>query len=444
MTTPLIRGARSGVRALCAVAAVVTAVTLLPTAAEAQATRGDYARAEQLLPWNAQELLIDDAVRARWMPGDRFWYRNRGASGWEFMVVEMATGAKRRAFDHGRLASALSIAADTTFDVARLPFRDLTWVDGDRAIRFSVARGKNWTCELTSYRCTGPDTLPLSKPSEVKSPDGSMVAYERGGNLYVRPAAGGAEKALTTDGTPDWGYALSNIGCCQQVTNVRNKTELRPQMLWSPDSKRLVATKWDQRNVRLMHLLETKNPGPVLHSYRYALPGDSVIPRFDLHVFDVAAGRGAKVDVPQMDAINTTCCWLSTDTVWKDVRWGSGGEALYFTAGKRGNRELTLMAADPASGRARTILTERGKTFVETNQFSGGIPNWRVLSGGREVVWWSERDGWGHLYLVNGETGEIRNRITSGDWLVADVLWIDEVGRWVYYTAVGREPGRNP
>ena len=444
MSTSLPRRVRFGAMALCAAATALGAVTMVAAPAGAQATRNDYARAEQLLPWHAQELLINDAVRPRWIAGDRFWFRNRGATGWEFMVVEMATGAKRRAFDHARLASALSIAADTTFDVARLPFRDLTWVDGDRAIRFSVARGKNWTCDLTSYQCTGPDTLALTKASEVKSPDGAMVAYERGGNLYVRPTAGGAEKALTTDGTPDWGYALSNIGCCGQVTSVRNKAELRPQVLWSPDSKRLVATKWDQRNVRLMHLLETKNPGPVLHSYRYALPGDSVIPRFDLHVFDVTAGRGAKVDIPPMDAVNTTCCWLMTDTVWKDVRWGAGSEALFFTAGKRGNRELTLMSADPVTGTARPILTERGKTFVETNQFSGGIPNWRVLAGGTDIVWWSERDGWGHLYLVNGQTGEIRNRITSGDWLVADVLWIDEAARWVYYTAVGREPGRDP
>ncbi len=424
-----------GALAVCAAVAVP---------ATAQVTRNDYARAEQLLPWNAQELVINDAVRPRWMAGDRFWYRNRGPGGWEFLTVDMATGARRPAFDHARLASALSMAADTTYDSHRLPFRELAWVNAGRAIRFSLGRGKQWTCDVASYQCTGPDTLPLAKASEVTSPNGEWVAYERDGNLYVRPSAGGAEKALTTDGSDDWGYGLSNIGCCQQVTNERDKTELRPLVLWSPDSKRLATTKWDQRNVRMMYLLETRNPGPILHSYRYALPGDSVIPKFDLHVFDVAAGRGVKVNVPQIDAVNTTCCWLSTDSVWKDVRWGSGSDALYFTAGKRGFRELALMTADPASGSARTILTERGKTFVETNQYSGGIPNWRPVGNGNEVVWWSERDGWGHLYLVNGQTGEIRTRITSGDWLVADLLWVDEATRSVYFTAVGREPGRNP
>ncbi|MFN8668987.1 MAG: DPP IV N-terminal domain-containing protein [Gemmatimonadaceae bacterium] len=418
--------------------------SLAPRMVQAQPTRTDYARAEQLLPWNVQELILDDAIRPRWMPGDRFWYRNRGAKGWEFLVVEMATGTRRPAFDHARLASSLSSAADTTYDSTRLPFQSIAWTDGEKGIRFSVGRRKTWTCDLTTYACTGPDTLPLDKPSEVKSPDGKWVAYERSGNVYVRAAGGGQERALTTDGNADWGYGLSNIGCCQQVTNVRNKTEQRPLVLWSPDSKRLVTTKWDQRGVRLMHLLETKNPGPVLHSYRYALPGDSVIPRFDLHVFDVASGKGAKVDWPTMDAVNTTCCWMTTDTVWKDVRWGAGSDQLFFTAPRRGNHELTLVAADPATGSARQVLKEVGKTFVETSQFSGGIPNWRPLAGGNEVVWWSERDGWGHLYLVDAKSGAVKNRITSGDFLVAELLWVDEALRWAYFTAVGREPGRDP
>lgn len=422
----------------------VLALSALPDTLSAQPTRTDYARAEQLLSWNAQELVIDDAIRPRWMAGDRFWYRNRGEKGWEFLVVDMATGVKRPAFDHARLASALSLAADTTYDSGRLPFQTISWLDGDKRIRFSVGRRKSWTCDVTEYRCVGPDTLPVEKASEVRSPDGKWVAFERGGNLFVRATAGGDERQLTTDGSADWGYGLANIGCCSQVTTVRNRTELRPVLSWSPDSRKVVTTRFDQRNVRLMHLLETKNPGPVLHSYRYALPGDSIIPRYDLHVFDVGSGKGVKIDWPTMDAVNTTCCWFMTDTVWKDVKWGAGSDQLYFTAGKRGNHELTLVAADPSTGSARAILKETGKTFVETNQYSGGLPNWRPLSGGNEVIWWSERDGWGHLYLVDAKSGAIKNRVTSGDWLVSEVLWVDETLRWVYFTGVGREPKLDP
>src|SRR5215204_986278 len=437
--------------------AAITLAAVVATAAGARAqatgdgsrapvevTATDYARAEALIAWNARELVIDDAVSPRWTSAHGFWYRNRGAKGYEFLAVDAATGAKRPLFDAVRLASVLSQRADTAYDPMKLPFRDLTLSRDGRAIQFDVGKKRWWTCDIVAYTCTGPDSTPRIKPSEVKSPDGKWVAYERGGNLYVRAAEGGAETALTTDGTQDYGYALSNIGCCQQVTNIRNKTELRPYVLWSPDSKRLITHRWDQRNVRQMYLLETKSPGPILHSYRYALPGDSVIPTFDYYDFDIASRKGTRVNVGPLDAVNTTCCWLSTDTTWKDVRWASGSDEFLFTAGKRGFHELTLMAADARTGTTRTILKETGKTFVETNQNSGGIPNWRPVSNGKQVVWWSERDGWGHLYLVDATTGAIKNRITSGAWLVSDVLYVDEALRYVYFTGRGREAGRDP
>ncbi|MFN8574048.1 MAG: DPP IV N-terminal domain-containing protein [Gemmatimonadaceae bacterium] len=412
----------------------------------AQGTRSDYVRAEQLLGWNAQELLLHDGVRPRWVGTDRFWYRDRGPKGYEFVMVDAATGTKRPVFDQVRLAASLSQAADTAYEPYKLPFRDFQLSADGKVVRFSVARRKFWSCDVTTYACTGPDTVPNEKPSEVKSPDGKWVALERGGNLYVRPAGGGEEVQLTTDGNADYGYGLANIGCCQQVTNVRSKAELRPYVLWSPDSRRLITHKWDQRGVRQMALLETKSPGPVLYQYRYALPGDSVIPKFDLYVFELSSRRGVRVDVPPQDVVNTSCCWLSTDTVWKDVRWGapSGSDQLFFTSGKRGFHELTLYAADAASGKARSVLKESGPTFIETNQNSGGVPNWRPIAGGKEVVWWSERDGYGHLYLVDAATGAIKNRITSGDWMVSDLLWIDEALRYVYFTGRGREAGRDP
>ena len=412
--------------------------------APVEVTATDYARAEALIGWNARELVIDAAVSPRWTSAHGFWYRNRGRKGYDYLAVDAATGVKRPLFDAVRLASELSQRADTAYDPTKLPFSDLTLVRDGKAIQFDVGKKRWWTCDIVAYTCTGPDSTPMVKPSEVKSPDKKWVAYERGGNLYLRGTEGGAETALTTDGTPDYGYALSNIGCCQQVTNVRNKTELRPYVLWSPDSKRLITHKWDQRNVRQMHLMEVKSPGGVLHSYRYALPGDSVIPTFEYHIFDVTSRKGTRVNVGPLEPVNTTCCWLSTDTTWKDVRWSNGSDELLFTAGKRGFHELTLMAANAGTGTTRTVLKETGKTFVETNQNSGGIPNWRPVGGGKQVVWWSERDGWGHLYLVDAATGAIRNRITSGAWIVSDLLSVDEALGYVYFTGRGREAGRDP
>lgn len=412
--------------------------------AGAQGTRTDYARAEQLLNWNTNELVVNGPVRPNWLTGDRFWFQNRGPSGYEYLIVDMATGTRRMAFDHARLTAALSIAADTSYDPARPPFRDLIWVNNEQSVRFSTGRKASWTCNIVTYECAGPDTLPVQKRSEIASPDGKWVAYTNAGNLFVRPTAGGAPTQLTQDGSPDYGYGLTNIGCCQQVTNVRQANELPPVLSWSPDSRFIATHKWDQRNVRQMHLLETKNPGPILHSYRYALPGDSVIPKFELVVLNVTSGTMTPVQQSAQEAVNTSCCWLTSDTVWKDLRWSPQSNQLYFTVGKRSFDELDLFAADPATGTAKRLVHETAKTFVETNQNSGGIPNWRPLSNGSEVIWWSERDGWGHLYLVDAATASIRTRITAGDWIVSDLLHVDETARWAYFTARGREPGRDP
>jgi dipeptidyl aminopeptidase/acylaminoacyl peptidase len=419
-------------------------VLAAPAALGAQVTKTDYARAEQMLGWHTQELSFDEAVRPNWMSGDRLWYRNRGPNGYQFLVLDMATGTRTPAFDHARLAAALSEAADTSYDARKLPFREIQFVNDGKAVRVATRKGKNWTCDLASYHCTGPDTLPYERVTEVPSPDGKWVAFEKGGNLWVRPAAGGEAVQLSKDGEKDYGYAVNRSGCCGTVTVERLKTPLRPILLWSPDSKKIATHHFDERGVRQMHLLEVKSPAAVLHSYRYALPGDSIIPTYDLWVFDVASRTGTKVNKPPQPAVNTSCCWLTTDTTWKDVRWSPDGDALWFTYGSRGFHTLELVSANPSTGEARTVLTEKSPTYIETNLNSGGIPNWRPLSNGREVVWFSERDGWAHLYLVDAATGAVKNRITGGEWTVSDLLHIDEAGRWVYFTARGREPGRDP
>jgi dipeptidyl aminopeptidase/acylaminoacyl peptidase len=145
------------------------------------------------------------------------------------------------------------------------------------------------------------------------------------------------------------------------------------------------------------------------------------------------------------EAVNTSCCWLVTDTVWKDGRWGSGPtDQFFFTHGQRDFKKFELLSMNTSTGQTRKILEERSPTFVELNLNSGGIPNWRVINDNREVVWFSERDGWGHLYLFDAQTGQIKNRITQGAWVVSDLVHIDEPTRTVYFTARGRESGRDP
>jgi dipeptidyl aminopeptidase/acylaminoacyl peptidase len=416
----------------------------------AQVTATDYARAEAFLGRNARNLVSGDQVDPVWIDGgDRFWYRNRVRDGWTFVLVDPDRRTRVAAFDHDRLAAALSVARDTSYEGRRLPFEAFELVDGDRQIRFFLGDSVRWRCDVVAYLCSGPDSVPRPSDAETKSPDGRWVAFSRDENLWVRDVETGEERSLSTDGTEDWGYAVPIEACCSAVTVRREETDEPPVLVWSPDSRRIGTHRFDDRGVRVMALIETDVKGPALWTWHNALPGDSVIPTWDVWVFDVEGGPGVRADRPPQPYVNTSCCRLTTtgpdgEPVWKDVRWGSGSDELFFTYGHRSFDTLRLVAMDARTGATRTVITETSPTFVEQNLRSGGIPNWRVVSDDTEVVWFSERDGWGHLYLYDARSGTLKNRITGGSWLVVDLLRVDEEERWVYFTAVGREEGEDP
>src|SRR5262249_18305307 len=129
------------------------------------------------------------------------------------------------------------------------------------------------------------------------------------------------------------------------------------------------------------------------------------------------------------------------DAGWTSVKWSEASDKLYFLRNDRGPKTFMLLVADAATGKSRAIAADTSRTFVEMT-LVGGAPNWAILSNG-DAIWFSERDGYAHLYLY-GSDGKLKNQITSGAWTVGALLHVDQVGRWVYFTGRGREPGRNP
>ncbi len=422
--------------------AVITA--LLATSASAQsahpqASTSRYARAESFLGANVQRLVSGNQLDPHWFDGDRFWFRGSRGLGSEFIVVDPVRGTRSVAFDHARLAAALSVAADTTYSAERLPFTELTFVRDGRAIQVQVADSARYTCDIVTYRCTGPEKLAALPLDEVRSPDGKWAAFSRNENLWVRDVATGVETQLSTDGEANWGYAVVPEGCCQEITNRRSKRKLFPLLRWSPDSKRIATHRYDERRVELLPLIETVPGGrPKLHTYHYALPGDSIIPTWAAYVFDVQSKRATKLDIPPVPGFFT-----SADSAFRDVQWTKDGHALFVTARSRDFKTYTVYEGDPTSGATRVAFTEQGKTYRELNQF-GGPPNWRVLRNGKELLWWSERDGWGHLYRIDATNGQVIAQVTSGPWLVYDLLSVDETLGAAYFTAVGRENALDP
>lgn len=410
-------------------------------AQDADLTEQDYARAEQFLPWNFVKLVANTSVDPNWVgEGDRFWYRRQTPDGHEFILVDARRNRWEHAFDHVKLAAALSAATGQAYEAEQLPFVRFEIVDDGRGIDFDIG-GERWSCDVEAYRCDAGSKPPQPQGHELLSPDGRWVTFVRDHNLYVRELDGADELRLTSDGMPYYDYGTRPEARQAPVTDRRFGIPQLPAARWSPDSKKLATHRTDQRGVAEQVLIQAAPPEadtPVVYRYRSPNPGDSIVPRGELMIYDVERGTTVRVDWPPVLAMFFSP--FDLDQIW----WSDDSQRLFIIAEERGWKAVRLLEVDVGSGTTRQILEERSPTFVELTVDYGSVPNVRLLGDGSEIIWFSERDGWGHLYLYNGETGALKRQITQGEWVVRQILRIDEAHGDLYFTASGREPGRDP
>lgn len=391
----------------------------------------DYARAERLLGPNVTGLVYRGTVRPNWLRDDRFWYRNAIPEGFEFVMVDAARRTRSRAFDHSAMAAALSAVTAQTYEAFRLPFQNMEFVRNGEAIRVQVS-GRWLECTVAQPRCAVTEpTVPLP-PGAAVSPDGRWAAFVREFNLWVRDLATGRDVQLTQDGSEHFGYAVDNAGWTRSN---------RAVVLWSPDSKKLATYQQDERHVGEMYLVETRVGRPVLSRWKYPLPEDSVIQLIHRVVVHLEGPRVVRLKMPPDQHRSTVCDHIVCGGRWVDVAWSDDGSQLAFVSSSRDHKVATLRVADPVTGDVRDILEERVETFFESGF---GRANWQIFFRRGRVLWFSQRDDWGHLYLCDLGTGRVLRQLTSGSWNVTQVLRSDEGSGTLWFLGVGREQGRDP
>jgi dienelactone hydrolase len=266
----------------------------------------------------------------------------------------------------------------------------------------------------------------------VASPDGKAAVFIKDWNLWVRVFATGDEKQLTTDGTENFGYATDNAGW--------RKSD-RPIVIWSPDSKKVATYRQDQRHVSDMYLVSTNVGAPKLQAWKYPLPQDKEIIKIHRVIINVETGAMIKLKVPPDDRRGTLCDDISCSGAFDDNEWSPDSRMLAFVSSTRDHKNAKFRIADAATGSVRDVFEETVATQYESGQ---GRINWRYLPGTNEAIWYSERDDWGHLYLYDLTTAQVKNQITKGDFVVTRMVRVDEAARVIYFEANGREPGRDP
>ena len=409
------------------------ALTLLLAGAAAAQTRAltadDYARAERFLNYNTNRLVLHVAAQPTWVGDDRFWYRTNTENGTEFFLVDAATGSRTAAFNQAKIAAALSTAARASYTTYRLPFNQFDFSADRKSISFNSG-GSRWTCDVGGDTCEG--KARAQGPPSVTSPDGKRDAFIRNYNLWVREISSGKETQLTKDGVKEYGYATDNAGWIHSDN---------PILLWSPDSKKIATFQLDERGTGEMYLVSTNVGHPRLEAWKYPLPGDPKIFMIERVVIDVDRARVVRLQLPPDSHRSSVCDDVECDGPFEDVEWSADGRQVAFLSTSRDHKEAHLRVADTESGKVRQVLEEKVATYYESGN---DAHNWRFLPASNEVIWFSERDNWGHLYLYDLQTGRVKNQITTGEGNVTKLLKVDEQNRLLYFLGVGKENGRDP
>jgi len=394
-------------------------------------TADDYARAERFVAYNANPLVDHAVTTVTWLDATGFWYRDHDAAGDHFLRFDVATGRASPLFDHKRLADALAKSGGKPVDASKLKVTEARIAqDGG----YEVVVGK------TRYLCgvqdkpgcvPAPVSAKAGKEPGVRSPDGKSEAFIRAWNLWVRDLATGAETQLTTDGVADFGYATDNAGWTHSD---------RAILVWSPDSSKIATFQQDQRKTGSITLVGTNVGRPKVETWKYPLVGDADVTMIERVVIDVPTRHVVRLQLPPDQHRSTLCDDVSCDGGWEDVQWGEDGTSLAFASVSRDHKDVWVRVADVADGAVRAVLHEHVPTYYESGN---GAVNWRYLSSSHELLWFSERNDWGNLYLY-GLDGKLKHAVTTGAGNVTEVLRVDAKTRTVWFRGVGRTPGVDP
>ncbi|HEV7941483.1 MAG TPA: DPP IV N-terminal domain-containing protein [Solirubrobacteraceae bacterium] len=393
-----------------------------------------YARAERLLAGNAERLVVGGEVIPRFLPGcDRFWFREPTFDGHCFMLVDPERPLIEEAFDHADVAAALTAASGQRCGPERLPFSAIDLDADSRTLSFGFA-GAQWRYEQQSGCCERLEGLAVDQAWSV-SPDGRWAIAFAGHDLLLLDRRTGSQRQITSDGSAErpYGARLDWRALERRLRSVVSA----PLVAWSPDSSAFVVERIDQSQVERTHLLEELSdaPRPRLHTFRDALPADAHLALCELLLVSIETGAITPVSIPP--APMGLLGLIDAKRVW----WSSDSSRLEVLVQNRDCREARLFTVDPATGAALCVAQERGETMIDPGPLLTERPCSRVLGGGRGAVWFSERDGWGHLWLVDGASWR---QLTQGEWVVRELLRVDEQNEEILFTASGREPDGGP
>ena len=451
-------------------------------------TEANYKAAERYSPAKVRKMVFSTSVDPHWMKsGNKFWYSYRTSEGQTYWIVDPVRRTKTVMFDNDNMAADMSRLTGDPFDAKHLSISNLKFIENERAIQFEVTsklveeeekedgddqdnsgsrgRGKTkakvWHFKYTFSSRSLELLSDFEKPKDDKNwaliaPDRSYVLFAKNYNLFYmdwenyqkavedEKDSTIVEHQLTTDGVKYYGYGNMGRGS-NNVEEVKEKDDRKyPGRFWfAPDSKTFTTVRSDSREVKELWVINSvANPRPTLETYKYHMPGEKEAPQYALEVFDFPSKTRKNIETAafkdqSIGIFSARFIKKNRDDRYRPSLWlSSSNDKIYFQRTSRDLKRIDICVADVNSGEVTVLVEERLNTYVEIRT------PW-LVNNGSEIIEWSERDGWAHLYLYDG-SGNVKNQITKGPFHVQSIQAVDDRNRVIYFTANGREQNEDP
>lgn len=377
---------------------------------------------------------MNDTVLPHWVKGTNyFWYKRQIKSGFEFRLVNAEFASNTVAFDHNEMANVLTEASGKAVTPNNLPLKDVKISLTPLKVSFH-AFNRSWLYDTETLIC---QERVASESKGMTSPDGKSTVFVQGDNLWVRDMETGSETALTHDGTVDnyYGSVRSPLSAPCEVV----------QAQWSDDSKHLLTLQQDVREVASRPVVNyTPSDGslhPKLTQIKVAYPGDKHVETCRILAINVETGQVRKADYPPLSNWGLGGGFFSEENLgW----WSFDSRHAYFVDVGRGAKVVRVVEFDTYSGATRVLFEETSDTFVKLSHIALKKPLFLPLPESNELIWFSERTGWGHLYLYDLSSGEMKHPVTEGEWLVREVLHYNSERREVLVQTAARDKNVSP
>ena len=446
----------------------------------------NYRLASIFAPNNLKKVVYSTRVNPHWLKlNNKFWYEYKTSEGSKYYIVNPAKNSKRLLFNNTKMAEWLSKLTKDPYDAKHLPPFKFKFVKNETAIQFKVtssedvpvkkdaakkdkkSKSKKVKTEKKVYYFEyklGANYLTerknvTKKDKKLKwgtvAPDSSIVLFSKHYNLYWMDIKN-YKKAIkdekdstivehqwTKDGEVYNSFGGSNWGQTNEDI-AKNKDKRKPiYVMWSPNSKKFVYTRSNDKMLKdlwVIHSVTKKRP--TLETYKYTMPGEPNFSKTEILIFDVPTKKRvtAKIDTTQQLYVNVYRAQRKKsnyDDEFQPNLWlANSNNKIYYSTQSRDRKRVNIGVIDANTGNSKILIKERSNTYLETRPL-------QLVNNGKELIHWSERDGWAHFYLYDAN-GKLKNQITHGAYHSDRIMGINEKERVLYFQANAKEANEDP